>query len=661
MENKKESETVTMPNKRLSEVKEEEETKSSKHSSIVSETDCAISETSISEAVVQSISTESFAVLEAGNTVRLTMPSNESQKTSEQETNTSKSEVIEKVAENSDSVTEKSVTDTTETDKPTSQQSDADRSDTNGCKKDNVIVTENEQSTKTDEKADKSLDSDEDILKHEQLVTQKNIIDETSGKTENGKISYSGNDSNKDSTTDNTDRSPPTTNSEQSNSLPDTPDVQTCERDNLKKDERTDELGNRVSQQATIKSDANGQGSTEAETTGPDNESKQETTVVATESKSEITASVSESTEVVPESSQESKAVNVSPEQLAVLAQKLTTSLAQQLVYNTSKMAHQMIGASNNSLTMYNGATLELADVDYIVIYKSEDPKPEDGISFIARMELGTNSITKVIPVGPLHAWVSYAGGGVKLVDLGTESVINKIEIQGIETIATSDMSFLFTTNLKSFSVIEKMHIAGEGSSSSAQVIKLHKCRIACLTMANSGKNLMLCIERQHSCLCIPGKSEILVQIYELNGKRVKEFKPKVNGQITPTKGFPIVMCETINKDICIATYNSADHTCAVEVYDKHMERKFVYDGDKALSPRFMCEDICSDKNGNILMLDNSLKSIHIVSPDGKLVKLISTRKYQIANPKCINIDINGRLWIGQGPPAQMIILEYTL
>jgi hypothetical protein len=91
------------------------------------------------------------------------------------------------------------------------------------------------------------------------------------------------------------------------------------------------------------------------------------------------------------------------------------------------------------------------------------------------------------------------------------------------------------------------------------------------------------------------------------------------------------------------------------------MERRFVYDGDKALSPRFMCEDICSDNNGNILMLDNSLKSIHIVSPDGKLIKLISTRKFQIANPKCINIDINGRLWIGQGPPAQMIILEYTL
>jgi alpha-D-ribose 1-methylphosphonate 5-triphosphate synthase subunit PhnI len=91
-----------------------------------------------------------------------------------------------------------------------------------------VIVTENEQSTTTDEKADKSLDSDEDKLKHEQLVTQKNIIDvNTSGKTENGKISDSGNDSNKDSTTDNTDRSPPTTNSEQSNRLPDTTDVQT--------------------------------------------------------------------------------------------------------------------------------------------------------------------------------------------------------------------------------------------------------------------------------------------------------------------------------------------------------------------------------------------------------------------------------------------------
>jgi hypothetical protein len=657
MENKKESEIVTMTNKRLSEVKEEEETKSSKHSSIVSETDFAISETSISEAVVESISTESFVVLEAGYTVRLTMPFNESTKTGEQETKVSKSEVIEKGAENSDSVT-----DTTKTDMATSQQSDADRSDTNGCKKDNVIATENEQSTTTDEKADKSLDSDEDKLKHEQLVTQKNIIDvNTSGKTENGKISDSSNDSDKDSTTDNTDRSPPTTNSEQSNRLPDTTDVQTCERDNLKEDERTDELGNRVSQHATIKSDANGQGSTEAETTVPDNESKPDTTVVATESKSEITASVSESTEVVPESSQGSKAVNLSPEQLAVLAQKLTTSLAQQLVDGTSKIAHQMIGASNNTLTMYNGATLELADVDYFVIYKSEDPKPEDGISFIARMELGTNSITKVIPVGPLHAWVSYAGGGVKLVDLGTESVINKIEIQGIETIATSDMSFLFTTNLKSFSVIEKMHIAGEGSSGSAQVIKLHKCRIACLTMANSGKNLMLCIERQHSCLCIPGKSEILVQIYELNGKRVKEFKPKVNGQITPTKGFPIVMCENTNRDICIATYNSAEHTCAVEVYDKNMERRFVYDGDKALSPRFMCEDICSDNNGNILMLDNSLKSIHIVSPDGKLIKLISTRKFQIANPKCINIDINGRLWIGQGPPAQMIILEYTL
>jgi hypothetical protein len=49
---------------------------------------------------------------------------------------------------------------------------------------------------------------------------------------------------------------------------------------------------------------------------------------------------------------------------------------------------------------------------------------------------------------------------------------------------------------------------------------------------------------------------------YELNGKRVKEFKPKVNGQITPTKGFPIVMCENTNRDICIATYNSAEHTC---------------------------------------------------------------------------------------------------
>lgn len=560
-----------------------EEKRKSKHSSYssgTSEVDCIIAETSISEAVVTSVSTETFVVLEPGSTVKLS------------------------VSENKGKV------------------DDIKKPSTDDTEKDNTKVTvklipQKEEMPQAENIANNVLSKpntklEDAIMKVETLKKDKKTKDKKStSKSANkeSKATRSKNDSDKEITTDNTEQNV-----------------------SVSKDDTQPNFKDETLQ--------NGEPTT-------------------TEGETSLEPS-HESASAASDALLQSELV-YSPEEVAVIAQKLTMALAKQMIEVTSNLGKEMISAANDTLTLFNGSTLELADVDYFVIYKADNPQPGDGISFIARMELGTNAITKVVPVSPTKAWVSYYGGGIKLIDTVKEAVVNKIDIPGLETIATPDETFLFTTNIKN-SNVEKMHTVGEGAFGSAPIVKLSKCRIACLSMTKSGKNIMVCVEKRHSFLCIPGKSEIVVQIHELNGKRRKELKPKVDGKQTLTlKGYPIVMCDNVNGDICIASFSSVDHSCSVEVYDKHLERRFVYDGDKTLSPRFMCEDICTDSKGNILMLDNSLKCVHIVNTDGVLVKLITTAKYQIENPKCINIDPEGRLWIGQGPPAQMIILEYIV
>lgn len=568
----------------LNEVINEEKRKSkhSSYSSGTSEVDCIIAETSISEAVVTSISTETFVVLEPGSTVKLSVSENKA---------------------NVDDIKKPST-------------ADAEKDNT---KVDVKLIPQKEETPQAENIVNNML-SEPNTKPADAIVKA-----ETSKKVDTNDKKTTGKSVNKESILSKAVRS---------------------------KTESKKEIVAGNTQQTLTESNDDTRSNVKDETL-----QKGEPMTTA----GEISLEPSQEAASASSDALLQSELIYSPEEVAVIAQKLTMALAKQMIEVTSNLGKEVISAANDTLTLFNGSTLELADVDYFVIYKADNPQPGDGISFIARMELGTNAITKVVPVSPTKAWVSYYGGGIKLIDTVKEAVVNKIDIPGLETIATPDETFLFTTNIKN-SNVEKMHTVGEGAFGSAPIIKLSKCRIACLSMTKSGKNIMICVEKRHSFLCIPGKSEIVVQMHELNGKRRKELKPKVDGKQTPTlKGYPIVMCENVNGDICIASFSSVDHSCSVEVYDKHLERRFVYDGDKSLSPRFMCEDICTDSKGNILMLDNSLKCVHVVNTDGVLVKLITPAKYQIENPKCINIDTDGRLWIGQGPPAQMIILEYIV
>lgn len=677
MESKADTKSATTLYKRFSEVLEDD-SKQSKHSSVASEVDCAIIETCIAEAVVQSVSSESFAVLETGNTVRLTfnapeLPkdkgSNDQAKPLEQGNNkpltiqTAETEI--KMSANQNSATATTTVSTTVNGyKAEINKTMQDNSPSKGKvlkddvkRKKNKLSEGNKKYDENDHKQKSQRTPNDNVINDkksaEKIFTDTKLETRSDPLQSNQVLNAEGLGSDPfkvhqpQKSVENTILKTVPASEVQTETTVSIPNKQSLEKtqtenqllDNLQN--KTPKLAEKDNQKETTPTRKDSEQEVTLKT-----ESQQVTTLI-TESQQEVKTLTAESEETVP------------PEITATMAQKLTMMLAKQMVDATTNVASQMIGTTTNALTMYNGTTLELADIDYFVIYKNDKLIPGDGITFISRMELGTNSISKVIPVGTHRAWVAYHGGGVKLIDTGSESVIKKLDIPGLDTIAASDDTYLFISNINSFSLIEKWKLKDDGSTESSPVLKLSKCRIACFTVSKSSRNVLLCVEKRNSCLCIQRKSEVVVQIYDTNGKRIKELKPKVNGQLSKTTGFPIVMCQNIHDEICIASFNNIDHTCAVEVYDKHMERLFVYDGDKTLSPRFMCEDMCTDKQGNILMLDNSLKSVHIVNLNGSRVKLISIPKFRIENPKCINVDVNGRLWIGQGPPAQMIVLEY--
>lgn len=603
----------------------------SKHSSITSEVDLVVAETSISEAKVESLSKETFIVLEPGTTMKLSIETVKN--VEEGKKNEDEKDTVIKTSTGSNEMKEKYVTqvkilpETTE--------------------------TENEQKNMAD-RVEKQIESlnDSMVNKNETPREHCETQSDQEQKTESNDISSNNRECSKDK-------------SDEKNAVNDTKetsDVKVKEQKNENSKEL--ELSEaQIDQMVELKEK-------EIEATNMENQnesSKVNNIEVTNDKKDEPKAKASNSSEqnqystaLVPVDEMRATTV-ILPETIALVAKQLTTTLAKQMVETTTHLGREMIGAVDN-LTVFNGSTLELADIDYFVIYKADNPVMDDGIKFIARMELGTNAITKVIPFSATKAWVSYFGGGIKLIDIEKECTLNKIDLPGLDSIATTGENYLFTSSCLTHYVIDKMHVVGEGEIGTMPYVKFSKSRIACMTMSNVGDKMMVCIEKRHSFLCFPGKSEINVQIYGLRGKRLKELRPKVDGNnLRATCGFPIGMCENTNGDICISSFNSADHTCAVEVFDKNLERRFVYKGDKNQTQKFMCEDICTDNAGNILMLDNSLKSVHVVNNNGDLIKMIYTPKFQIENPKCINVDPSGRLWIGQGPPSAMIIVEYNL
>lgn len=607
-----------------------DENRLSKHSSMTSEVDLVVAETSISEAKVERLSSESFVVLETGTTMKLSIDTAKHGR--EENNNTDHTESIDEARHKQSENTTMKTTVTREADDMEIKGENA-QDDTT---KKQIIRKTSTKSKDNGSAQQPTKDSDEIVADENGSVQARTETDEVGEK----KID----DQNKTNLSDDNEgmksQMKEQTKQEHVNDFQ-LPKLQVPVDDELGK---TDE--DKVSKTDSQKEIMEVNKPTET------NEDKTQSSI------SNIPSPYSSA--LVPIEDVKTPTVLL-PETVALVAKQLTTTLAKQMVETTTCLGREMVGAVND-LTVYNGSTLELADVDYFVIYKADSHTVDDGIRFIARMELGSNAITKIVPFSPTKAWVSYFGGGIKLIDIEKECTLYKFDVPGLESIATTGENFLFTSSCLTHYAIDKMHIVGEESTGTMPYIKFAKSRIACMTMSNAGDRMMVCIEKMHSFLCFPGKSEINVQIYGLRGKRLKELRPKVDGtNLRTTYGFPIGMCENINGDICLSSFNRADHTCAVEVFDKNLERRFEYRGEKNQQQKFMCEDICTDKFGNILLLDNCRKSVHIINKDGDFVKMISTIKYQIENPKCINVDPSGKLWIGQGPPAQVIILEYTV
>ncbi|XP_061167545.1 uncharacterized protein LOC133176438 [Saccostrea echinata] len=132
--------------------------------------------------------------------------------------------------------------------------------------------------------------------------------------------------------------------------------------------------------------------------------------------------------------------------------------------------------------------------------------------------------------------------------------------------------------------------------------------------------------------------SQRLVSHLTLTGDVIHEYEYQQDGQ---TRLFTAHyrLCQNSNSDICVVNM-TGDNKGEIVNVSVSGDLRSVYRGKENFWPT----DIVCDSYCNILFIDH-LKSIHLLSPEGKFLKCLLTEK-EIENPLALSLS-KSTLWVG--------------
>lgn len=121
------------------------------------------------------------------------------------------------------------------------------------------------------------------------------------------------------------------------------------------------------------------------------------------------------------------------------------------------------------------------------------------------------------------------------------------------------------------------------------------------------------------------------------------------NGKNENLFQYPAYLAKNINGDLCVSDNNQ----CVIVVNDKKLRFKYTGFDQDGFTPY----GICTDSEGQILVVDSSSRSIHIITQEGKFERKIKMLDY-LREPRGLCIDKSGNCYVGSF--GTILVYKYT-
>ena len=158
-----------------------------------------------------------------------------------------------------------------------------------------------------------------------------------------------------------------------------------------------------------------------------------------------------------------------------------------------------------------------------------------------------------------------------------------------------------------------------------------------------SGKPYSLCC-LHNGDIVVTFRESSKVTVYNEDGQ-IKQTLDHINTKFK----YPLkVSVNKVNQDIYICNHvkkhsSSAGKLLAVGV-DYQLRYEYTGQGDSEFTP----VGVCTDEIGHILITDCKNDRVHILDKEGQFIQYILTSQQGLSNPKAIDVDTEGYLWVGE-------------
>uniref|UniRef100_A0A8W8KJN4 Tripartite motif-containing protein 2 n=1 Tax=Magallana gigas TaxID=29159 RepID=A0A8W8KJN4_MAGGI len=156
-----------------------------------------------------------------------------------------------------------------------------------------------------------------------------------------------------------------------------------------------------------------------------------------------------------------------------------------------------------------------------------------------------------------------------------------------------------------------------------------------------------------HLLVCVYSKKDkrSFVERYDKNMEKVQEIEHNGDKKLYEE---PCFVCCNRNGDVCVA-----DHGLnAIVVVDQFGVFQFSYRGQNVKS--FRPYSLATDRLCNIVITDNANHEVHLLDKYGQFLGFLTTGP-KIKRPGAVDIDEEGKVWIGESMSGKLHVLNYLV
>ena len=249
------------------------------------------------------------------------------------------------------------------------------------------------------------------------------------------------------------------------------------------------------------------------------------------------------------------------------------------------------------------------------------------------------STVQNVFPISPGQAWVVYKGNKqfmlMDRIGQHNESVPKKSENIGF--IANDDNSFIHA-DYNDKTVLRISH-----SGKTTKIMNTSPLLPGEVGKALYGNILVTLFDKWSRSRTEESRRKVVMLTQ--GGEPLHEYEFDDDG-VTPVLSFPFAPTQNLNSDVCVANFYATapqKHKGNVCVFFEDGGLKFVYCGQRE---DFYPQGICCDSSCNILCIDKSDGSVHIINSEGMFMKNLFSSESSVQRPFSIALH-RSVLWVG--------------